>query len=200
MTEANDANPSPCFHRLDEAAVSPYGRREYLTRFAWLAVQRSLLRTSPPRAWGWRRDWLRRIGATIGERSSVRPSTHVLHPWLLSMGQWSLLGDGVICYNLGQVRLGDHTLVSQRVHLCAGTHDHSDPHLPLVRAGIVIGSGVWIAAEAFIGPGVTVGDNAVVGARAVVTGDVAPGTVVAGNPARCIKQRPGIAESGPVGA
>ena len=54
---------------------------------------------------------------------------------------------------------------------------------------ITIGSYVWIAAGAFIGPGVTIGDGAVVGARAVVTRDVEPWTVVAGNPARMIKRR-----------
>ena len=56
-------------------------------------------------------------------------------------------------------------------------------------APIVIGSGVWVCAGAFIGPGVTVGDNSVVGARAVVTRDVPPGVVVAGNPARVVKAR-----------
>jgi putative colanic acid biosynthesis acetyltransferase WcaF len=74
--------------------------------------------------------------------------------------------------------------------VCAGTHDYTKPNLPLERPPIAIGSGVWIAAGAFIGPGVTVGDNTVVGARAVVMSDVEPGVVVAGNPAKVIKQRP----------
>jgi putative colanic acid biosynthesis acetyltransferase WcaF len=53
----------------------------------------------------------------------------------------------------------------------------------------MIGSGVWVAAQAFIGPGTTVGDNCVIGARAVVTSDIAEGLVAAGNPARVIKHR-----------
>ncbi len=80
-------------------------------------------------------------------------------------------------------------MVSQRTHLCAGTHDYSLPDLPLRRPPIRIGSGGWICADAFIGPGVTVHDNSVVGARAVVTKDVPAGMVVAGNPARVVKTR-----------
>jgi len=48
---------------------------------------------------------------------------------------------------------------------------------------------VWIGAGAFVGPGVTIGEGAVVGARSVVTKDVEPWTVVAGNPAKFIKKR-----------
>jgi virginiamycin A acetyltransferase len=53
----------------------------------------------------------------------------------------------------------------------------------------VIGNDVWIGHGALILPGVTVGDGAIVGAGAVVTADVAPCTIVAGNPARVIRPR-----------
>ncbi|MEE9211386.1 MAG: hypothetical protein V3U29_01905, partial [Phycisphaeraceae bacterium] len=83
-----------------------------------------------------------------------------------------------------------HSVVSQDAHLCAGTHDYTQPHLPLQRPPINIGNGVWVCADAFIGPGVTIGDNSVVAARAVVTKDVPPGVVVGGNPAQVITHRP----------
>lgn len=50
-----------------------------------------------------------------------------------------------------------------------------------------IGRNVWIGVGAIILPGVTIGDNAVVAAGAVVTKDVAPNTIVGGNPAKFIK-------------
>ena len=54
-------------------------------------------------------------------------------------------------------------------------------------APTIIGKNAWVGAGATILPGVTVGDNAVVAAGAVVTKDVAPNTIVGGNPAKFIK-------------
>lgn len=106
------------------------------------------------------------------------------------MGEYSVLAEDVDVYNLGPVVLGDHTVVSHRAVLCAGSHDYTKPNLPLLRPEIRIGHGVWVCTQAFIGPGVTVGDNTVVGACAVVMRDVPPGVLVAGNPAKVIRARP----------
>jgi len=53
----------------------------------------------------------------------------------------------------------------------------------------VIGNDVWIGSETIIMPGVTIGDGAVIGTRALVTRDVAPYAIVAGNPAKTIRSR-----------
>ncbi|MBL4700719.1 MAG: hypothetical protein JKX85_05610 [Phycisphaeraceae bacterium] len=100
-----------------------------------------------------------------------------------------MLSEGVTVYNLGQVTIGSHTVLSQDVYLCAGTHDHTKPTLPLQKPTITIGSGVWICAGAFIGPGVTIGNNAVIAARSVVVKDVPAGMIVGGNPAKVLKPR-----------
>lgn len=182
--------PQPIFQRLDQTARYPYTPGEYARRFAWRMVEATLVRFSLPRCYGWRRFWLRRFGARLANTSRTRPTTKIFHPWLLSMGEHSALADGVNVYNLGPVSIGDHTVVSQGVELCAGTHDYTQAHLPLKRSPITIGSGVWICAQAFIAPGVAVGDNAVVGARAVAISDVPAGMVVSGNPATVVKSRP----------
>lgn len=178
------------FQRLDRVTAHPYAKAEYLRRAAWEIVERFVFPLLPRRAVGFRAACLRTFGARIEPGAIVRPGVRVVHPWLLSVGRHSTIGDGAIVYNLGPISIGDHTVVSQRVHLCAGTHDYRQPSLPLLRPPIRIGSGAWICVEAFIGPGVTVGDNAIVGARAVVTRDVPPGVIVAGNPARVVKNRP----------
>ncbi len=60
---------------------------------------------------------------------------------------------------------------------------------PRSRGDVVIGNDVWIGLDALILSGVTIGDGAVIGARAVVTKDVPPYAVVAGNPAQVVKYR-----------
>ena len=178
------------FQQLDRGSRLPYTSREYARRFLWGLVQRLLFRPSPRIAFRWRVMLLRVFGAKLGHHVFIRPTARVFHPWLLEAGDWVQLGDDVVVYNLGPVRLGNQTTVSQGTYLCAGSHDYTKPDLPLLRPPVTIGSGVWIAAQAFIGPGVTVGDNSVVAARAVVTKDVPPGVVVGGNPARVLKPRP----------
>src|SRR5206468_61215 len=129
-------------------------------------------------------------GARVPWNAVVRASATIVHPWLLTMGEHSCLGEHVIIYNLGPITIGDHTVISQYCYICAGTHDYSHPALPLIRPPINIGSGVWVCAKAFVGPGVTIGDNALVAACSVVVKDVPAGVIVGGNPAKVIRNRP----------
>jgi putative colanic acid biosynthesis acetyltransferase WcaF len=183
-----DPNPRPIFQALDRTAVAPYPLSWYVRRALWGMVWRTIFRI--PRAWGLRRSLLRAFGAKIADRVIIYPNAKIFHPWLFEIGYNSALAEGVVIYNLGPVTIGAHTVISQGSYVCAGTHDFTRPDLPLLRPPITIGAGVWIAAQAFIGPDVTVGDNSIVGARAVVTKDVPPGMIVAGNPARVIRPRP----------
>lgn len=178
------------FQQCDRTSPAPYSRNEYLARLAWNVVQATLFRYSPSRAHGFRRWLLKLFGAKIGPKSFVRREAKVFHPWLLEIGEWSAVAQGVTLYNLGPLKIGDHTVLSQDVYVCGGSHDYTRSDLPLIRPTNIIGSGVWIAAGAFIGPGTTVGDNSVVAARAVVVKDVPAGMVVGGNPAKVIKPRP----------
>jgi putative colanic acid biosynthesis acetyltransferase WcaF len=177
------------FQRCDITARYPYTIREYARRTMWRLVESTVFRWSLPRAIGWRCRLLRWFGATLGTGVNVRRTARILHPWLLTMADWSSLADDAVVYNIGPVSIGAHSVVSHGAYLCAGTHDYTIPNLPLLRPPIVIGAGVWICMQAYIGPGVTVGDNTVVGARAVVASSLPPGMVCAGNPARVIKPR-----------
>lgn len=182
--------PPPIFQTLDRTDRAPYPRGWYIRRFAWNVVHATLFRLPIPRLGpAWRRTLLRAFGAKLGRAALFATSARIVHPWLLEVGDWCAIGTGVGLYNLGPIRIGHHTVISQDAYLCAGTHDYTRPDLPLLRPPIVVGSGVWIAAGAFVCPGVRIGDNAVVAARAVVTRDVPPGVVVGGNPARVIRQR-----------
>ncbi len=105
------------------------------------------------------------------------------------MGDDSSIGEWALIYNLGHVSIGSQATISHRAHLCAGTHDYSDPNLPLVRSTIHVGSQAWICADAFIGPGVSIGRGAIVGGASVVKRDIDDWQIVSGNPAIYIKTR-----------
>ena len=92
-------------------------------------------------------------------------------------------------YSKGEIKIGNNVTISQGAYLCTATHDISSQTMDLICKPIVIEDNVWIASHATILPGVTIGEGAVVGACAVVTKDVAPWTVVGGNPAKFIKKR-----------
>ncbi|MEL6375294.1 MAG: acetyltransferase [Pseudomonadota bacterium] len=173
--------------RGNRAAIK-WSKRELLGRLLW-DLAHPLFAYSPRPLWGWRRFLLRAFGAKIGAGFRVHPSVRVHVPWNLRCGDHVGIGDGAILYALGPIEIGDGATVSQGAHLCAGTHDHTDPALPLIKSTIRIGDHAWVCADAFVGPDVTVGNAAIVGARGVAMRDVEAGVIVAGNPAKPIKKR-----------
>jgi putative colanic acid biosynthesis acetyltransferase WcaF len=169
-------------------ATANYTRTEMARRFFWV-FGHWLFWLSPRPCFGWRRFVLRCFGAKIGAHVNTYNSTRVYFPWNLSVGEWSAIGENVLIYNLGRVAIGRKVTISHGAHLCAGTHDYRKLNLPLLKIPIEVHDQAWICADAFIGPGMVIGEGSVVAARAVVTKNVEPWTVSAGNPARFIKKR-----------
>ena len=166
-----------------------HSQHNKLARLLWRVIWGLLFRPSPDWANGWRVLLIRLFGGHAGHHCCVRPSCRIWAPWNLYMGDYACLGADVDCYNVARVEIGGHATVSQYAFLCTASHDVTDPHMELVVAPIRIGAGAWVAARTFVSPGVTVGEGAVVGACSVVMKDVLPWMVVAGNPARKIKER-----------
>ena len=79
------------------------------------------------------------FGADVGRKVVIKPSVNIKYPWNLEIGDWSAIGELAFIYNLGPVCIGSNVTISQRAHLCAGTHDHTDPALPLLKPPISIG-------------------------------------------------------------
>ncbi|AIO41920.1 bacterial transferase hexapeptide family protein [Burkholderia cenocepacia] len=92
-------------------------------------------------------------------------------------------------YDLGGLDIGDDVMIGPNVSLITSGHpiEPSRRRDAVVARPIAIGNNVWIGAGATIIGGVTVGENAVIAAGSVVTKDVPPNTLVAGNPARVIR-------------
>ena len=112
------------------------------------------------------------------------------------IGPHTMINSGTVIYTGNGVTIGAHVLIAANCTLAATNHEYrtrdrridEQGFLPS-RGGIVVEDDVWIGAGAFICPGVRIGRGAVVGARAVITKNVPPWKVVAGNPARIIKDR-----------
>ncbi|AWM42389.1 putative colanic acid biosynthesis acetyltransferase [Gemmata obscuriglobus] len=171
------------------AYASPWSLGVRARLALWGLVWLTLFRPTPKPLSFWRVFLLRAFGATVRGTPFVSQSAVVKMPWLLTLEDRACLGPGSEVYNLDRVTLGARCTVAQHAYLCGGTHDFTHPDLPLIVGTIVIGDDAFVGARAFVLPGVRVGAGAVVGACAVVTKDVEPGTVVAGNPARFVKRR-----------
>ena len=168
---------------------SPHSWKVKLLRLAWAGVEMTLFGLSFHTMSGWRCLLLRCFGAKVGRRCKIRRTVRVYYPWNLEMGDMCIVGDDVRLYDLGKITIGARAMISQEAYLCAGTHDHTDPALPLLTPAVRVGAEAWICARAFIGPGVTVGEGAIVAACGVAVKDVAAWTIVGGNPAKVIGRR-----------
>lgn len=113
-----------------------------------------------------------------------------IHNWgegaHLKIGAFCSIGKDVQIFLCGEHRVDWVTTYPFNVLWKSGKHLTGHPSS---KGDIIIGNDVWIGREAVILSGITVGDGAVVGARAVVSKDVPPYTIVAGNPARMIRSR-----------
>lgn len=171
-----------------------YSALELVLRVVWSCLW-PLYRFSPRLVYGWRNFLLRLLGAKIGHHVHIHPRARIYFPWNFDVGAESALAEDVLIYNLGPVTLGTQVTISHGAQLCAGSHDHRRPDMPLLKSPVRIGDGAWICTQAYVGPGVSIGAGAVVGARAVVVSDVPAWTIVAGNPSRKIGDRTLISDS-----
>jgi acetyltransferase-like isoleucine patch superfamily enzyme len=85
--------------------------------------------------------------------------------------------------------IGNNVNISHYSHIQTLTHDPQSPEFVCLERPVAIHDHVWIGARAIILPGVTIGEGAVVGAGSIVTKNVPPYTIVAGNPARQVGVR-----------
>jgi putative colanic acid biosynthesis acetyltransferase WcaF len=171
------------------AAAAPYPAWTYPARALWTLIQASLWRVAWRRITFLRPAILRAFGADVAWQTQISGSVQIYFPWWLSIGVDTAIGPGVTFYNLGGLSIGNRVVVSHNAYLCGGTHDYTKPNYPLLRKSLTIADDVWIGTAAFLCPGVKIGQGVVIGACAVVTKDVAPWTVVAGNPARVVRMR-----------
>lgn len=187
------ADPHEAMDVAANRSATKWSRQELVARVLWAGAQ-PLFRLSPKPCWGWRRFLLRMFGARVGREVRIDPSARIVVPWHLEIGDWSAVGFDTLLYNLGPLKIGQRVTISQRAHLCGGSHDFRRASMPLLKLPVTVDDDAWIGADAFVGPDVRVGRRAVVGARAVAVKNVRARTIVGGNPARPIGSVPGAGD------
>ncbi len=128
----------------------------------------------------------------IGEK--VSDDFRLFPPFTTDFGKNIHLGNNVFInsgcrfQDQGGIYIGDNVLIGHNVVLATLNHEENPKKRSnLIAAPIKIGNDVWIGSNVTVTPGVTIGDGAIIGAGAVVTKDVDKNTIVAGVPARYIR-------------
>ncbi|TNJ26651.1 Maltose O-acetyltransferase [Giardia muris] len=108
----------------------------------------------------------------------------------IRLGRHCYMNVGCTLLDSGSITIGDHCLFGPHTQLYTSSHPF-DPEMRRAdletAAPIVIGDDVWLGGGVIVCPGVTIGARSVVGAGSVVTRDIPPDSLYAGNPARFIR-------------
>lgn len=129
------------------------------------------------------------IGKNVDDSFLLIPPFYTTGGREISIGRNVFINQNCTFYDLGGLDIADDVMIGPNVSIITSGHpiEPSRRRAFVVARPIVIERNVWIAAGATIIGGVTVGENAVIAAGSVVTKDVAPNTLVGGNPARVIR-------------
>lgn len=126
-----------------------------------------------------------------GKNVCIQPPFYCDYGYNIFVGDDVFFNFNCVVLDVMTVTIGSRTLIGPGVQIYAATHplNFKERAAGLEYAKpVIIGKDVWIGGGAIICPGVTIGDRAVVGAGSVVTRDVPPDVVVAGNPCKVIRR------------
>lgn len=128
--------------------------------------------------------------ASLGTGTSVQMGCRFLNGRKVYLGDRNVINFG--CLFDGRhytIKTGADVSIGPEAAILTLGHDPQSPDFVDKGGDVVIGDRAWVAYRAIILPGITIGEGAVVGAGAIVTKDVEPYTIVAGNPATVIGKR-----------
>jgi acetyltransferase-like isoleucine patch superfamily enzyme len=169
-------------------ALTAEGRRHYTQRLGGLLYLRNYDVGEKPLVWG--KPTIEAADLRIGDElrlySKLRTS-RIAGSGAIRIGNRVFINHGVSITSRASVTIEDEAGLAQDV-LVLDNSGHEIEGNGVVAKRIVVGKGAWIGLRAIILPGVRVGQRSIVAAGAVVTTDVLPETLVAGNPARAIRE------------
>lgn len=129
------------------------------------------------------------IGRKVDDSFMLIPPFYTTGGTDIRVGRNVFVNQNCTFYDLGGLDIADDVMIGPNVSILTSGHpvQPSQRRVSVIAKPVSIERNVWIAAGATIIGGVTIGENSVVAAGSVVTRDVSPNTLVAGNPARVIR-------------
>jgi carbonic anhydrase/acetyltransferase-like protein (isoleucine patch superfamily) len=133
------------------------------------------------------------VGQLVTLSAGILPGQDLLGLTLLSIGDRCVIGRGSHIVAHQEITIGDDVWTGPYVYITDQNHGYEDPDTPIgrqfpVNSPVSIGAGSWLGAGAIVLPGARIGRNVVVAAGSVVRGDVPDYCVVAGVPAKVVRE------------
>jgi maltose O-acetyltransferase len=176
--------------------------RKMSPRYLWLFFYYSFARHLPLSYrlgfWGrlskiLRQAVCRKIFKSAGKGLNVERGAFFGSGINIEIGENSGLGEN--CQVPDNIKIGRDVMMGPDILIIGQNHEFGDLQIPMRLQGasdtppVTIGDDVWIGARVIILPGLKIGNGSIIGAGAVVTHDVPPFSICAGNPARVIRYR-----------
>ena len=126
----------------------------------------------------------------LGEGSEIKPPLRCDYGFRIRVGARTFVNYGLVALDVASIAIADDVQIGPNVQLLTPTHP-IDPDARRAKweaaEPIAIEANVWLGGGVIVLPGVTIGENTVVGAGSIVTKDLPPNVVAAGNPARVVR-------------
>lgn len=132
-------------------------------------------------------ELLAKVFPIMGSDCQIMTPITAVRTHMVKIGNRVIIMPGCLMMSAGGITIDDDAQIAANVQLISNNHD-LEPRMIITCKPVHICRGVWIGAGATILPGITIGENSVVGAGSVVTHNVEPDIIVAGNPVRVIRK------------
>lgn len=166
-----------------------YMQRHLLANILWYIISLIFFENAVPFPLRIKRKILSAFGADIGVGVVIKPNVKIKYPWMLSIGDYSWIGENVWIDNLAKVTIGQNCCISQSAYILTGSHDYKSECFDLITSEVLIEEEVWIGARAIVTPGSHLKTGVVLTVNSVATSILEQDSIYQGNPATFKRKR-----------